>query len=94
MSVVLTESAIATALATLPGWTVVDAGLERTFSLPDYYRVMALVNAIAYCAHRTDHHPDLGVFYNRVHVRFTTHDAGGITALDLDGARAVEALAA
>lgn len=88
----LNERELTAALPTLPGWSVVDDGLEKTFALPDYYRVMALVNAIAFVAHRADHHPDLGVFYNKIHVRYTTHDAGGITALDVAGAREVEAL--
>jgi len=41
---------------------------------------MAFVNAVAWIAHRADHHPDLSVHYNRVVVSYSTHDAGGSPA--------------
>ena len=44
---------------------------------------MAFVNALACMAHREDHHPDLGVHYNRCVVRYSTHDADGLTRNDL-----------
>ena len=53
---------------------------------------MAFVNAVAWVAHRADHHPDLSVHYNRVVVSWSTHDAGGITQNDLVCAARVEAL--
>lgn len=77
----------------LSGWTERDGGLEKTFSFPDYYRVMAFVNAVAFVAHTLDHHPDLGVRYGTVDVRYSTHDAGGITELDVTSAAQVDALA-
>ena len=55
---------------------------------------MAFVNAVAFIAHREDHHPDLGVHFNRCVVRFSTHDAGGITRNDLVLAARVGALVA
>jgi pterin-4a-carbinolamine dehydratase len=39
---------------------------------------MAFVNALAFIANREDHHPDLGVHYDRCVVRFSTHDVGGL----------------
>jgi 4a-hydroxytetrahydrobiopterin dehydratase len=53
---------------------------------------MAFVNAVAWIAHRADHHPDLSVHYNRVVVSYSTHDAGGVTGNDLICAARVEAL--
>jgi 4a-hydroxytetrahydrobiopterin dehydratase len=50
------------------------------------------VNAVAWLAHRGDHHPDLQVGYNRCTVRWSTHSAGGITLKDLICAAQVEAL--
>jgi 4a-hydroxytetrahydrobiopterin dehydratase len=47
---------------------------------------MAFVNAIAFLAHKSDHHPDLEVGYNKCRVRFSTHSAGGITEKDLTSA--------
>jgi 4a-hydroxytetrahydrobiopterin dehydratase len=52
------------------------------------------VNALAWVAHRQDHHPELVVTYQRCVVRFNTHDVGGITDTDFDCAAQVDALVA
>ena len=54
--------------------------------------VSAQRNAMAWIAHRADHHPDLSVHYGHCVVRWSTHDAGGITELDFHGAAQVDAL--
>jgi len=78
----------------LEGWSLIDDGtaLSRSFGFADYFRTMAFVNALAYIAHREDHHPDLGVHYNRCVVRFSTHDAGGVTMNDIICAAKANAL--
>ena len=81
-------------LRVLAGWESVDNRLTKTFSFANYYETMAFVNAIAYIAHRQDHHPDLSVHYNRVVVSYSTHDAGGVTLNDCICAAKVEALKA
>lgn len=83
-------------LAGLPGWELVEDGkaIRKTFRFADYYRTIAFVNALAYVAHREDHHPDLGVHYDRVAVRYSTHDAGGLSENDFICAAKAEALAA
>jgi 4a-hydroxytetrahydrobiopterin dehydratase len=43
---------------------------------------MGFVNALAFMANRENHHPDLGVHYDRVEVRFSTHDVGGLSEND------------
>ena len=53
---------------------------------------MAFVNAVAFIAHAQDHHPDLSVHYNRCVVSLNTHDAGGISATDIECARKMDAL--
>ena len=78
----------------LPGWGVEDDRLTKTFRFANYYETMAFVNAVAYIAHRQDHHPDLSVHYNRVEIAYSTHDAGGITENDCICAARVEALGA
>jgi 4a-hydroxytetrahydrobiopterin dehydratase len=78
----------------LPGWEYADDRLTKTFTFANYYETMAFVNAVAYVAHRQDHHPDLSVHYNRVVVAYSTHDAGGVTQNDCICAAKVEALGA
>ena len=48
--------------------------------------------ALAWVAHREDHHPELAVSYGHCTVRFNTHDVGGISASDFHCAAAVDAL--
>lgn len=89
----LPHAELARHLAMLPGWKHAGKALTRTFAFADYYRTMAFVNALAWVAHRQDHHPDLSVHYNRVDVVYSTHDAGGVTLNDCICAAKVEALA-
>ena len=88
----LAEAAIAESLAALPGWTHVADRIAKTYRFANYHETMAFVNAVAWIAHRADHHPDLSVHYNRVVVSYSTHDAGGVTGNDLICAARVEAL--
>ena len=90
----LSEQARNELLSHLDGWCVEGIELVKTFRVDDYYRTMAFVNALAFIAHQQDHHPDLSVHYNRTVVRFSTHDAGGLTLNDFICAAKIEALAA
>ncbi len=91
----LSQARIAEYLPQLPGWALAEDGraLVKTFTFADYYRTMAFVNALAHMAHREDHHPDLGVHYDRCAVRFSTHDVGGLSENDFICAAKTEALA-
>ena len=82
-------------LVELPGWELVEDGqaIRRQFDFSDYYHTMAFVNALAFMAHRQDHHPDLGVHYNRCVVRYSTHDVGGLSDNDFICAAKVSLLA-
>jgi 4a-hydroxytetrahydrobiopterin dehydratase len=66
------------------GWLLSDdgQGLTREFPFSNFHETMAFVNAVAWIAHREDHHPDLQVSYNRCRVVYTTHAAGGLTEND------------
>jgi 4a-hydroxytetrahydrobiopterin dehydratase len=74
------------------GWKLIDGALEKTFTFPNFHETMAFVNAVAWIAHREDHHPDLALGYSRCNVRFNTHDVGGISVSDFHCAGAVDAL--
>ncbi|MBS0213090.1 MAG: 4a-hydroxytetrahydrobiopterin dehydratase [Proteobacteria bacterium] len=82
-------------LKQLPGWKAVARGtaIEKTFPFENYYHTLAFVNALAFIAHAQDHHPDLGVHYNRCVVRYSTHDVGGLSMNDFICAAKVERLA-
>lgn len=88
----LSAESIASGLLAIPAWQVKNNELVREFKFGDYYRSIAFVNAVAYVAHAQDHHPELSVHYNRVQVRFSTHDVGGLSSNDFICAAKVDAL--
>lgn len=89
---VLSPDALAAALATLPHWEGDTHGIGRTFSFNSYEEGVAFAVRVALHAQRVDHHPELRIGWCRVEVRYVTHDAGGVTARDLENARAVDAM--
>ncbi len=76
------------------GWALNEAATEisRTFRFKNFYETMAFVNALAWIAHREDHHPDLEVGYNRCTVRYSTHAIGGLSENDFICAAKINAL--
>lgn len=88
----LDATALQAQLAELPDWRVEGGELVRTYRFADYYETMAFVNALAFMAHREDHHPTLEVSYNRCVTRYSTHSAGGITENDLICAAKADAI--
>jgi len=79
-------------LAQAPGWTLNNGAIERRYDFADFHQTMAFVNALAWIAHREDHHPDLALGYNHCVVRFNTHSVGGISINDFICAAKVDAL--
>lgn len=87
----LGEVQAARALARTPGWRREGAELVRTYGFGDFREAMLFVNAVAALAERRAHHPDVIIRYREVTLRLWTHSAGGLTALDFDLARAIDA---
>lgn len=92
----LTDAERAAAHASLPDWTPVDGrdAIERTFTFADFSESFGFMARAALVAEQLDHHPEWDNVYNRVHVLLSTHDAGGLTTLDLQLARAMDRIAA
>jgi 4a-hydroxytetrahydrobiopterin dehydratase len=77
----------------LPRWSVEGDEIVRVYETGSWRLGVLLVGAIAYLAESLNHHPDVLLRYPSVTVRLSTHDAGGITELDLELARRIERLA-
>jgi 4a-hydroxytetrahydrobiopterin dehydratase len=92
----LTAEERAAALKELVGWTLVDGrdAIQRSFKFKSFNDAWGFMTRVALMAEKADHHPEWFNVYNRVVIDLTTHDAGGITALDFDLARRAEEHAA
>jgi 4a-hydroxytetrahydrobiopterin dehydratase len=89
----LPDEAIASALDQLPGWSRTGDVITKTFARPAFADAIAFVVRVGFLAEHADHHPDLDVRWRNVTVALTTHDASGLTELDLDLARKIEEVA-
>jgi 4a-hydroxytetrahydrobiopterin dehydratase len=78
-----------------PGWATdpVRPALIRRYRFRDFNSAFGFMTRAALLAERMDHHPEWFNVWNRVDITLTTHDAGGITSLDLKMARELERLA-
>jgi 4a-hydroxytetrahydrobiopterin dehydratase len=76
------------------GWERVPAGaLARTFKFADFASALGFVVRVGCAAEKRDHHPDIELGWGKARIVWSTHDAGGITQLDLDMAEATTKLA-
>jgi 4a-hydroxytetrahydrobiopterin dehydratase len=66
--------------------------LETTVKLADFAAALAFVNAVGAAAEAANHHPDIDIRWNTVRLVLSTHDAGGLTVLDLALAAAIDRL--
>ena len=87
----LTEPEIEEA-AKAVAWTRDGDRLTKEVRRADFRGAMAFVNEVADVAEELNHHPDITVSWNRVGLEVSTHDSGGLTSLDFELARRVDAL--
>jgi 4a-hydroxytetrahydrobiopterin dehydratase len=89
----LSDEDIAAALAGLEGWRVENGKLHREFRFANFVEAFAFMSGVALVAESMDHHPEWFNVYRSVRVDLSTHDAGGITRLDLELAKRMNQLA-
>lgn len=93
MSRRLDDAALRDALRDLHDWTLAAGKLHREYHFPDFVTAFGFMASVALVAESMSHHPEWFNVYGRVVVDLTTHDAGGITELDLRLARRMDELA-
>jgi len=69
-------------LVQAPGWSLAGQEIKREIKLKDFRKAMDLVNRVAAIANEQDHHPDIGISYNKVSLVLTTHKVGGLSLND------------
>ena len=87
----LSDTEIQSRLGALPGWKVDEGKLFREFRFADFKQAFAFMTRVAAVADQMDHHPEWFNVFNKVRVHLGTHDAGGITDLDVKLAGAMDA---
>lgn len=90
----LNEAERADALDALAEWDY-DEGrdaIRRGFTFDDFREAFAFMTQVALMAEKADHHPEWSNVYNRVDILLTTHDAGGLSARDIELATRIDAL--
>ncbi|MEO0467782.1 MAG: 4a-hydroxytetrahydrobiopterin dehydratase [Pseudomonadota bacterium] len=92
-----TKIGAAAGLAKLSGWTALDGtrdAIQKTYKFADFKTAFGFMSSSALKAEQMDHHPEWFNVYNRVEITLTTHDADGVTELDVELASFMDALAA
>ncbi len=87
----LDDAAIAAAMASLPGWSHKGDGIERRYEFKDFSAAFGFMARVALLAEKADHHPEWSNVWNKVNIRLTTHDAGGLSTRDFALAKAIDA---
>lgn len=91
----LTADARKQALSGIPGWSETQGrdAIGKTFVFKDFNEAFGFMTRAALVAEKMDHHPEWRNVYKTVEVVLSTHDAGGVTALDVELAKAMNAIA-
>ena len=88
----LSDAEISTLLEELSDWKIEDGKLHKEFQFDSFVEAFGFMARVALIAESMNHHPEWFNVYNRVTVDLETHDAGGISALDFELAKKIDAL--
>ncbi len=93
MSRLLSDDEVTTQLAGLSGWQREGDAIVATVEAPDFPAAIRIVDAVADEAEQMNHHPDIDIRWRTTRWLLTTHDAGGLTQLDIELAHRISAAA-
>jgi len=85
----LSKTEVTKKLKRLSGWKLIKGrnAITKTFKFKNFSEAFGWMTSMALYAEKKDHHPEWFNVYSTVEVTLSTHDAGGVTTLDLDMAR-------
>lgn len=90
----LTDAQLQEFLRSAPEWKKEGDAIGRTYAFKTFPDAIGFVVRVAHIAEANNHHPDIDIRYNKVTLKLTTHDAGGLTFRDPKVALACDALLA
>lgn len=76
----------------LKGWKLNDDSIEKKLKFKDFPSTIAFMVKVAFEAEKLNHHPEWSNNYNKLHIKLTTHDKGGLTKLDFALATKIDGL--
>ncbi len=88
----LSQSEIAKQLKDLPDWRYQDGSIAADFKFKDFFTAFSFMIKVATAAEKAQHHPDWSNVYNRVSIKLSTHEAGGVTDKDVALAKTISDL--
>ena len=88
----LSDAEIAARLEEVPTWTRVGSAITRSWEFEDFPQALAFINKVGALAEAMNHHPDIVNSWDKVTLTLTTHDRGGLTELDFELAKKIDAL--
>jgi 4a-hydroxytetrahydrobiopterin dehydratase len=86
----LADEQIADVLRELRGWERRGDAIEKVFAFDSFADAIAFLVRLAFEAEAANHHPDVTINYRRVTLSWSTHSEGGLTTMDVEGARAAD----
>ena len=89
----LDDAAIDARLGELDGWSRAGDEIRKEFVRADFAGAITFVVRVGFLAEAANHHPDIDIRWRTVHIALSTHDAGGLTALDFDLAGRIDKVA-
>lgn len=87
-----TQEEITAELKNLNDWCFIENAIEKKFQFKDFRQALGFIVQMGILAEKRNHHPEIFNVYNKVTIRLTTHDAGGVTDKDFDLAKAIDEL--
>ena len=75
-----------------PSWTICNNSIQKEYTFSNFIEAFSFICRIALLSEKMDHHPDLQNSYNKVIIKLTTHDMGGITTKDTKLAEDIDKL--
>lgn len=92
MSELLEDEELSIALKKCPEWEFEKKAITRTIEFEEFNEAIDFVNDLAEIAEEAQHHPDIIIRHTRVSLSLTSHDAGGVTQLDIELAQRIDNL--
>lgn len=80
------------AIKSLKGWAFKENGIFKNFMFADFVEAFSFIAKVALFSEKMDHHPEWSNVYNKVQIRLSTHDAGGVTLKDIELAEKIEGI--